>query len=532
MTVVGIVLLIACANIANLLLARASRRRREIAVRLALGAPRMRLLRQLITESVLLSILGASGGVVLAYWLLDILRGDDLPLPVPIDDAVAINGRVLASPGCWLSLTGLLFGLAPAIQASGADVLPTLKNELVPAGTGRGGGARLRQALVVSQVAASLISLVAAACSCAAFATPRPSTRVRNARGAGHERQPRARRVHARARADVLRAGGRTRLGAAGRPAGGRGAEPAASPAGSCAASSSKAWTRPRGTASSCRSTRWARATWRRSACRCCAGAMSRPPTPWARRWSSSSTRDGAAVLAGRGSHRQALPLLRRRGVHDGRSASRARPSTTAWPRIRSRSSTSPCGRTTRRRPGRCTSGGRPAAALAPAQCRAGQEIDPTLSVFNIQTLEDQVVRMRSAARTNVILLTGFGALALLLAAIGLYGVTSYAVTPAHARNRRPDGAGGAAGNVLGSCSARGWCSSARGSPPAGRRPSRSRRSSPRGCWPTKRRDPAFDCDHGDLLAAWPSSRPTSRPGAPRASTRSSPSGPNREPRC
>ena len=165
MTVVGIVLLIACANIANLLLARASGRRREIAVRLALGAARGRLIRQLLTESVLLSVLGAGLGLLLAYWLLDTLRAADLPLPVPVDDSLSLDGRVLGFTAILAVATGLLFGVAPALQASKPDVVPVLKNELVPSPSGqRGvfGGLSFRQVLVISQVAASMIALVAA----------------------------------------------------------------------------------------------------------------------------------------------------------------------------------------------------------------------------------------------------------------------------------------------------------------------------------------------------------------------------------
>ena len=164
MTVVGIVLLIACANIANLLLARASKRRKEIAIRLALGAARVRLVRQLLTESVILSVLGGVLGLLLAYWLMDVLIAPDLQLPVPVDDSVEIDGRVLAFTALLALATGLLFGLAPAIQASKPDVVPVLKNETVPAGSGRGWlrFVNLRQALVVSQVALSLVSLIAA----------------------------------------------------------------------------------------------------------------------------------------------------------------------------------------------------------------------------------------------------------------------------------------------------------------------------------------------------------------------------------
>jgi macrolide transport system ATP-binding/permease protein len=165
MTVVGIVLLIACANIANLLLARASQRRKEIAVRLALGAERLRLVRQLLTESVMLSGAGGVLGVALAFWVLESVRSAGLPLPIPAGDHVRIDARVMVFTGVLALVTGVLFGLAPALQASKADVVPVLKNETVPAGAGRRGLSgllTLRQALVVSQVALSLISLVAA----------------------------------------------------------------------------------------------------------------------------------------------------------------------------------------------------------------------------------------------------------------------------------------------------------------------------------------------------------------------------------
>jgi predicted permease len=164
MTVVALVLLIACANIANLLLARASKRRREIAIRLALGAARLRLMRQLLTESVILAVLGGALGLLLAYWLMDGLVAADLQLPVPLDDSVTIDSRVLAFTALLALATGVLFGIAPAVQASKPDIVPVLKNETIPAGTGRGWlrFISLRQALVVGQVALSLVSLIAA----------------------------------------------------------------------------------------------------------------------------------------------------------------------------------------------------------------------------------------------------------------------------------------------------------------------------------------------------------------------------------
>src|SRR3954467_11331395 len=155
MIVVGIVLLIACANIANLLLARATKRRREVAIRLALGAKRSRLIRQLLTESLLLSICGGIAGMGLASWTLSAIVAAQLPLPFPIDRAaLSLDPRVLAFTAGLALLTGILFGLVPALQASKADVVPVLKNELVPSVSGHRGlraFLSMRQLLVVAQ---------------------------------------------------------------------------------------------------------------------------------------------------------------------------------------------------------------------------------------------------------------------------------------------------------------------------------------------------------------------------------------------
>jgi len=159
-TVVGIVLLIACANLANLLLARASKRRRELAVRLAIGANRARLIRQLLTESLLLSAIGGLLGLGLAHWLLRILATAENVLPFPIEDiGLTLDGRVLAFTAAVSTLTGVLFGLAPALQASRTDVVGAIKQESLPSGEGRG---LIRKALVGAQVALCLVSIVAA----------------------------------------------------------------------------------------------------------------------------------------------------------------------------------------------------------------------------------------------------------------------------------------------------------------------------------------------------------------------------------
>ncbi|HEX5708964.1 MAG TPA: ABC transporter permease [Pyrinomonadaceae bacterium] len=161
-SVVGIVLLIACANVANLLLVRASARRKEIAVRLALGAGRGRLIRQLLTESLLLSTLGGVAGLALGWWAVDLLRAAPPPpglLPVSLD--FTLDWRVLVFTLGLSVLTGLVFGLAPALQASRPDLIPTLKNDS-SAHDQKHRRLNLRNALVVTQVALSLILLVGA----------------------------------------------------------------------------------------------------------------------------------------------------------------------------------------------------------------------------------------------------------------------------------------------------------------------------------------------------------------------------------
>jgi predicted permease len=153
------VLLIACANVANLLLARGVARAREMAVRLALGATRARLVRQLLAESLLLSVAGGLLGLALAAFLapavLALFANPDQPSPVSAVPDLRIFGFALAVA----TLTGVVFGLAPALQSTRPDVAPTLKEN---AASVPGGGGRLRKALVASQVAVSLLMLLAA----------------------------------------------------------------------------------------------------------------------------------------------------------------------------------------------------------------------------------------------------------------------------------------------------------------------------------------------------------------------------------
>ena len=157
---VGLILLIACTNVAGMLLARGVTRGREVAVRIAVGASRARIIRQLIVESVLLALAGAAAGVLLALWMiggLQALLPDALPVALSLD--LRIDWRVIGFSMALALFTGVLFGLVPALQAARTDLTTTLKD-------GAGGASarrmRSRQAFVVAQVAMSMLLVVCA----------------------------------------------------------------------------------------------------------------------------------------------------------------------------------------------------------------------------------------------------------------------------------------------------------------------------------------------------------------------------------
>ncbi|HTP89321.1 MAG TPA: ABC transporter permease [Bryobacteraceae bacterium] len=160
MAIVGLVLLIACGNVANLLLVRAAGRQKEIAIRLALGAGRWQIMRQLLVESVLLSLAGGVIGVCLAWAGAAALLGFLPQGNIPLGLSAAPDARILLFNFAVALLTGLLFGLVPALQATRPDVAPTLKDQAGSvAGTGH---ARLRKSLVIAQVTLSLLLLIGA----------------------------------------------------------------------------------------------------------------------------------------------------------------------------------------------------------------------------------------------------------------------------------------------------------------------------------------------------------------------------------
>ena len=161
LAVVGLVLLVACTNLAGFLLARASDRKKEIALRLAMGATRWALIRQLLTETLLLGALGGLAGLLVAGWTLRVLMAFQPPIPIPINLDVGLDGTVLLFTLGVAAAAGLFFGLVPALQSTKPDIAPNLKNETGGA-SGRLRRFSLRNILVVAQVAISMVLLMGA----------------------------------------------------------------------------------------------------------------------------------------------------------------------------------------------------------------------------------------------------------------------------------------------------------------------------------------------------------------------------------
>ena len=158
MTVVAILLLIACVNVANLFLARARDRAREMAIRLALGATRGELVRQLLVESIVVSFVAGAVGLIIAYVAIRLANGITLPMDIDFQPSLRLSPMVLGFAFGVALVTGMLFGLVPALQATSPSLVPALKGE-APSGTSR---SRTSKGLVIAQMALSIVLLVCA----------------------------------------------------------------------------------------------------------------------------------------------------------------------------------------------------------------------------------------------------------------------------------------------------------------------------------------------------------------------------------
>ena len=397
-----------------------------------MGAERLRLVRQLLTESLVLSFIGGILGVGLAYWLLDALVASDLQLPIPDRGDGRIDVRVLGYTALLTVLTGILFGLAPALQGSRPDVVPVLKSESVPAGTsqrGVRGFFRLRQVLVVSQVALSLISLVAAGLFLRSLKHAQGIDTGFETRGVLVMNVNLGREGYTPERGQLFYQQAVERLsGLPGvqRP---RSHRTRHSRVAFCAACFRRARTRRRAIGFSCRSTPSGPIISLRWACRCFAGATSCTPMQTARPGRRRQRDDGERFWPGEDAIGKRFKFfgdqefttvigIARNSKYNGVAED---PIPFIYQPVRQ--NYTPNAVRSRPRAGEMPAG------LAGPFARAVLEIDPTLSVFNVRTLEQQVFDSLAGLARQRVMLGAFGMLALLLASIGLYGVASYAVS-------------------------------------------------------------------------------------------------------
>jgi len=381
---------------------------------------------------VVLSAFGGIFGVALAYWLLDALVASDLPLPIPVGDEVTIDSRVLFFTAALTVATGILFGLAPAIQASKPDVVPVLKNESVPAGTGRRGFAGLfsiRQALVIAQVALSMLALVAAGLFLR-------SLRVAQGMDAGFETRgvlvmnvnlgregytPERGQLFYEQAAERLKGlpGVKAATVAQNAPLAG-GLLRSVFPEGLDTTTRDRILVQVNSIGADYFATLGIPLARGRDFTRADADGAPRVvvinETMANQFWPGEDAIGKRFKFFGDQEFTTVIGIAKNskyNGVAEDPIPFIYQPikqnyAPTAVLHVRAEGN---------------------AAGLAPAVRREVREIDPTLSVFNVRTLEEQVSQSLAPLRINVIMLGAFGILALLLASIGLYGVASYAVT-------------------------------------------------------------------------------------------------------
>ena len=428
--VVGLVLLLACTNLASFLLARALDRHRDIAVRLALGASRGTLVRGLLVETTLLSVVAGAVGLALSVWMLRLLVRADLPLPIPIALDLTPDWTVLAFTLGVSATAGALLGIVPAWQSTRPDLVAALKSDT--RGGGRPGHRRWRNALVIAQVTVSLVLLVGAGlflrsfqrvlavdpgfgrepAAILSFIVPATRFNAEEARLYTRQMIDRFRQVPgvvALGLTDILPL---NTLSAQSNRLHGRRSRTAGRPARVLGRSGRRGLRLLR----SDRHPHSARAPFHRG------GSSGKPGR------GDRQRRHGAALLAGRGCRRAADSHARSGRRRPGRRRSGGRRKDQIDRRAAARHGLSLAPAARRARPHVVARTSRDEEETALALMAAGRSLDPDLWVWETKTIARHLAVTRLPAELSAFILAAFAGLALMLASIGLYGVVSYAV--------------------------------------------------------------------------------------------------------
>ena len=436
MIVVGLALMMACTNVASMVLARSAERRREMATRLALGASARRIVRQLLTEALVLFSLGGVGGVLIALWATGLLAAFEpqLPMGLTVVLDVGLDGRVLAFSAALSMLTGVVFSLAPALRAARPDLVPALKDDALAGAPAR---TRVRDSLVALQMGVTVVLIVVAGLFLRALVSTETLDPGWNVDGVyvmplnlehkGYEREPG--RAFYRTLAERVRGvPGVAALQPRAEAAAGR-------PIVAGRPSTSTACSRPTDVSASRRSsTRSRPATSGRWGCRCCAAETSATPTPtigrrlpWSTaRWPSASGPRPIPSASGSSPASAAASTARR----SRSSASSPTPATTGWSRDVPNFYYLPYQQRYNSEMTLHVRVAEDGAAEAAVGAVRGlvRELDPGLPVQSVGSLSEALqiffLPQRLAAAVSGVM----GILGLLLGAVGIYGVTAFAI--------------------------------------------------------------------------------------------------------